>query len=84
MDWLDKTGENCKVGVWVFPGVPCRERVLFLLSLQLETGSREDRTTQLGPRSSCFLLILIWARHGCRATTIPPAIVTHSQKMFGH
>ena len=43
---------------------------LFLLSPQLETRSREDRTTRRSRFSHflLFLLTLVWARHDCRAT----------------
>ena len=58
LDWLDTTGETCKVRVCGFSRCALQDEwVIFQLSPLLETGSREDRTTQRGrflPLSSCF------------------------------
>ena len=46
--------------------------VHFLHLLHLQVGFGRDRSLQLGrsPTSFVFLLICVWARHGCRALNL--------------
>ena len=51
----ETAGQECG-----FSGVPCRGNGSFLLSPQLETGSREDRTTQRGRSPPTFFRATNW------------------------
>ena len=65
---MEKTARS---GVWLFRGALSVSSAFYLHLLHLLIGFRRDRSLQLGrghPTVFVFLFILVWARHGCRAT----------------
>ena len=70
-DGLVTDGENSQVWGFGCSGVPCRRTAQFLHSLALAKWG-EERIVPYGvggpPSFFVFLFILVWARHGCRAT----------------